>query len=73
MRYNGNILHLKQVCTGWNKWLEKDIGNNIAYDVRSRQDKIAIVNFTEVKLKGLKVSTAHRIDVGIDCKYVTQP
>ena len=69
---NGNILHLKEVFLGKNKWAENYIGNNIAYDVKSFQVKMTKVNFTEVQFKGLKISTNHRIDVGISDMYVTR-
>ena len=48
------------------------MGNNIAYDTKSCQVKKTVVNCTEVQLKIFKISTAHRIDVGMAIKYVTQ-
>ena len=47
------------------------MSNNIAYGVKSFQLKKTIVNFTQVELKGLKISTPHRRDVGISDMYVT--
>ena len=72
MSNNGNILHLKQVLPGGKSWAENDTGNTIAYDVKSRQFKTTIVNYTGLRLNGLKISTAQRRDVGKTDKYVTQ-
>ena len=46
--------------------------NNMEYDMKSCPVKNNIVNFTGVKLRILKIATAHRRDVGIDDNYVTQ-
>ena len=46
--------------------------NNIKYDVKSCQVMTAIVNFTYVRLKILKLLTANRRDVDTVNGYVTQ-
>ena len=46
--------------------------NTIEHDLKSFQVKIIIVNCTEVQLKGFKISTAHRRNVGIADVCVTQ-
>ena len=48
------------------------MGNITAYDVKSCQVKMTIVNCTEVRLKGIKISTYHKRDVGIANNYATQ-
>ena len=49
-----NNLYLKQVHPVQKTWSVKDMGNTIAYDVKSCQDKTTIVNCTEVQLKVFK-------------------
>ena len=44
--------------------------NTIDFDMKLHQVKNTIVNCTDVQLKGLKIFTAHRRDVGIANKYV---
>ena len=58
---NRNNLHLKQVHPGQKTWAEN---YTIVYDEKSCQVKTTLVNCTEVQLKGFKVSTPHRRDVG---------
>ena len=45
LKNNGNILHLKQALPGRKTRAGKNIGNTVAYDVKSCQVKITIVNF----------------------------
>ena len=45
-------------------------GHTIAYDVKSCEVNMTIVNRTEVWLKGLKISTANRRDIGIASMYM---
>ena len=42
------------------------------YDIESYQVKVNIVNCSDERLKGLKILTYLRRDVGMSDKYVTQ-
>ena len=46
--------------------------NTIEYVIKTYQVKITKVNFTDVWLKGLKIFTTHRTDVGIANNYEAQ-
>ena len=54
------IIHLKQILTGWNTQVEIDVGNTIEYDVKLYQDKMTILKCTKVQIKGLNIFTSYR-------------
>ena len=69
---NENSLHLKHVRQGQKPERKLTQVNTIQYDMKSHQVKMTIENCTDLRLKGLKISTTNRRDVGIANKYVTQ-
>ena len=66
------FLYLKQVRRVKNTWSENDIGNTLAYDVKSCQVRMTILNFTNVQLKKIKKLTSHIRDFIIANVYMKQ-
>ena len=71
-RNQGNNLHLNMYAKVEMHGRKLTEVNNIEYYLKSCQVITDKVNCIYVQLKGLKILTAHRIDVYISNKYVTQ-